>query len=103
MSIPTAEQVADWADLEADAGTLETIQTCVDAVEASLLTTYDFDPDDCPADVFQAVLMQSARLYRRRTTPDGIATFGQDFAVRVNRFDPDIDALLEPYKKWVCA
>jgi len=74
----------------------------VAAVEAALTLSHDI-PDAWPADVRQAVIMQAARLWKRRTTIEGVTSFGQDFAIRVNRFDPDIDSLLAPYVKWVCA
>lgn len=38
--------------------------------------------------------MLAARLYRRRNSPEGVATFTQDGAVYVQKNDPDVAMLL---------
>jgi hypothetical protein len=38
--------------------------------------------------------MLAARLYRRRNSPEGVATFTADGAVYVQRNDPDVGMLL---------
>lgn len=66
----------------------------------------DFPPDerapevDWPPTIFQAVVMQSARLYKRRSSPEGVAGFGDLGIVRVTTFDPDIEAMLNPDLGW---
>ena len=52
-----------------------------------------------PDAVKQAALIEGARLFKRRTSPEGVVGGFQDFgAVRVSaRHDPDAVALLEPY------
>lgn len=46
----------------------------------------------------QAVIMQTARLWSRKSSPNGVAGFGGDGAVvRFSRFDPDIDSMLQPF------
>lgn len=55
-----------------------------------------------PDAVVDACMIQAARLFRRKDTPDGIAGgFGNEFgAVRVSsRVDPDVEMLLAPYRK----
>lgn len=51
-----------------------------------------------PAQVKQACRLQVARIMKRQESPLGIAGFGEFGAVRVSRLDPDIDAMLQPYK-----
>lgn len=53
----------------------------------------DWDDPKCAA-VRRGSVMLAARLYRRKDTPDGVATFGADGPVYVQRNDPDIAMLL---------
>lgn len=46
------------------------------------------------------LLLQISRLWRRRSTPEGVLQFGQDGAVRVSRFDPDVDEILSDFRVW---
>jgi hypothetical protein len=46
------------------------------------------------AHLVEGATMLGGRLYRRKNTPDGIASFGGDGAVYVRRNDPDIAMLL---------
>lgn len=49
--------------------------------------------------VQQAVLLRANRLYKRRTSPTGIEGFGPEgFSVRVSAIDPDVRALIAPYR-----
>lgn len=54
-----------------------------------------------PSDVFEATLIKAARLFKRRTSPEGVLGGFQDFgAVRISgREDPDVVALLAPYRR----
>ena len=51
-----------------------------------------------PADVTQACLTLAARLYRRKDSPEGVAGFGDFGQIRISRIDPDVQALLDPYR-----
>jgi len=54
-----------------------------------------------PNAVKQATILQAARLFTRLDSPLGVAGFGEMGAMRVSRFlDPDVDALLKPYKRF---
>jgi hypothetical protein len=53
-----------------------------------------------PDDLREAVLLQTARQFRRRLSPEGVAGFGDFGAVRVSRVDPDVEALITPYVSW---
>lgn len=46
-----------------------------------------------PDEVVQATLIQAARLWKRKDSPEGIAGSAEWGAVRVSRVDPDVQAL----------
>lgn len=48
-----------------------------------------------PADIALGAAMLGARLHRRRNSPDGVAAFGDQGPVYVQRNDPDIAQLLQ--------
>ena len=53
-----------------------------------------------PDPVRLATILQSSRLYTRNDSPLGVAGFGDMGAMRVSRFvDPDVEALLAPYRR----
>jgi len=54
-----------------------------------------------PSAVKQAALILSMRQFKRYDSPLGVAGFGDLGAVRVGRVDPDVEALLAPYRKSV--
>jgi hypothetical protein len=47
-------------------------------------------PPPRPAEQAQGALLLAARLWRRRNSPEGVATFTSDGAVYVQRNDPDV-------------
>jgi hypothetical protein len=51
------------------------------------------DADDVPADAHEACLIDAARIYRRRDSLDGTVAWGDAGAIRVGRFDPEVDRL----------
>jgi hypothetical protein len=49
--------------------------------------------------VQEAVLLKANRLYKRRTSATGVEGFGAEgFTVRVSEHDPDVEALIGPYR-----
>ena len=50
--------------------------------------------DEWPADLRLGAAMLGARLWRRRSSPDGIAAFSDQGAIYIQRNDPDIAMLL---------
>lgn len=50
-----------------------------------------------PEDVQEAALIQAARLYRRKDSPEGIAGNAEWGVLRLSRRDPDVWALISPY------
>ena len=51
-----------------------------------------------PAMIKQACRLQVARIMKRQESPTGIMGFGEFGVVRISRLDPDIEAMLQPYK-----
>lgn len=54
-----------------------------------------------PGPVFQATLVKAARLFKRKDSPEGVLGGFADFtAIRISsREDPDVAALLAPYRR----
>ena len=52
-----------------------------------------------PVDVKQACNLLAIRQFKRYDSPLGVAGFGDIGIIRVSRVDPDIEALLGPYRK----
>ncbi|MET9583654.1 phage gp6-like head-tail connector protein [Streptomyces sp. NPDC006539] len=50
-----------------------------------------------PDDVAEAALIQAARLYRRKDSPEGVTGSAEWGVVRLSRRDPDVWNLIEPY------
>ena len=51
-----------------------------------------------PDDIVQACLILSTRLFKRKDSPEGVAGFADFGAVRLSRMDPDVQALLNPFR-----
>ena len=99
MSHLRPAEVRAWADVSAGDTVVEPV---IDAVETKLAERYIDYLDEGGAlkpDVRVALLMQVSRLLARRQTPNGIAQFGTELAMRVSRWDPDIDDMLGDYKR----
>ncbi|MFD4660833.1 phage gp6-like head-tail connector protein [Kitasatospora sp. NPDC058444] len=50
-----------------------------------------------PDDIVQATLIQAARLYRRKDSPEGVTGSAEWGVVRLSRRDPDVWALIEHF------
>ncbi|KIF69240.1 hypothetical protein HY68_12625 [Streptomyces sp. AcH 505] len=50
-----------------------------------------------PDDVAEAALIQAARLYKRKDSPEGVTGSAEWGVVRLSRRDPDVWALIEPF------
>lgn len=53
-----------------------------------------------PEDIILATYIQASRLYRRKDSPEGVLGNSEWGTVRVSRIDPDVDALIGPYRKY---
>lgn len=94
----TAADVAEWIKITVPTGTdLEALERVVAAVTVHV-GKYHTAPDPVTEDWEQALIMQSARLIKRRTSPEGVIAFDELGAIRVSRLDNDVAALLEPYR-----
>jgi hypothetical protein len=52
---------------------------------------------EVPAEISQAALLLANRLYMRKDSPEGIAGSAEWGALRLSRWDPDVEALLAPF------
>lgn len=91
----TVELVAAQLSLTSDPDALVT--QAVDAANAWVRQqrVADIDAAEWPADVELGTVMLSARLYRRRNSPDGVQAMTDAGAAYVARSDPDIAMLLQ--------
>lgn len=100
MDVP---QLRAWAKITAGGeDTDELLERVLTAVVAHATLTLAAPDEDATAEVValweQALLMQAARIWKRRDTPEGVIHWGPDGVVRVNRFDADVQELLEPFR-----
>lgn len=65
----------------------------------TLQVTARFGWSGLPDEVHEACLLKSAKLYKRRSSPEGVAGFGEFGVVRIGRQDPDVMELLGPLRK----
>ena len=56
-----------------------------------------------PTAVKQAAILLAMRQFKRYDSPLGVAGFGDLGAIRVGRVDPDVQALLDPFRKAVAS
>jgi hypothetical protein len=93
----SAADVAAWMTRDAgDAAAVEKLEPVARAVNKLVRRWLDPRPDGSWDDdhTFGATML-AARLYRRRNSPEGVATFTSEGAVYVQRNDPDVAMLLE--------
>jgi hypothetical protein len=67
--------------------------------EATVQVTGVWGWSAVPIDIKQATILLGMRLFKRYDSPLGVAGFGDIGAIRVGRIDPDVDALIAPFKK----
>jgi len=71
----------------------------INAGQASVQITGVFGFATVPIAIKQATIIMSLRQFKRYDSPLGAAGFGDLGVIRVGRFDPDIEALISPWKK----
>jgi hypothetical protein len=94
-----AEAVFAWMGTPATSVTpaaLESMTKVVDAVVSNAAKTHT-EPDFDDPDYDLAITMQCARLWKRKSSPEGVISNSEFGAIRVTRFDSDIERLLDPY------
>jgi len=52
-----------------------------------------------PIAIKQATVLLASRIFKRNDSPGGVMGFGDIGVVRVSKFDPDIERLINPYRK----
>jgi hypothetical protein len=70
-----------------------------DAYEATVQVTGVFGFATVPTAIKQATVLLSMRQFKRYDSPLGVAGFGDLGAMRVTKFDPDVEALVAPFRK----
>ena len=71
----------------------------IDGGEATVQVTGTWGWSAIPIVIKQATVILASRIFRRNDSPLGVMGFGDMGVVRVSRIDPDIDALIGPFKK----
>lgn len=71
----------------------------VNSHEATVQVTGNFGWSSIPTAINQATIILSIRQFKRYDAPLGIAGFGEMGSIRVGRFDPDVEALVAPFRK----
>ena len=70
---------------------------------ASVQVAGVFGWSSVPIAVKQACILLAMRQFKRYDAPMGVMGFGDLGAIRVGRTDPDVEALLQPYRKTVAS
>jgi hypothetical protein len=92
----TVDDLANWLAITVRSQTIDAaLQRCLDGVVSHLTPRLgSWVPEPWPTHIEQATLIQAARLYKRRNSPEGVAGFGEMGVVRVSTLDPDVEALI---------
>jgi hypothetical protein len=67
--------------------------------EATVEVVGTFGWSAVPKPIKLATVLLAMRLYKRMDSPLGVAGVGELGVIRVSRIDPDIDAMIQPFKK----
>ncbi len=67
--------------------------------EATVQVEGTFGFTSVPTAIRQATVLLSARIFKRNDSPGGVMGFGDLGIIRVGRMDPDIEKLIQPYRK----
>jgi hypothetical protein len=97
-SAVTIDDLAAWLNITVRGESIDALLTeCLDAATTAIGARLGaWVPITWPSNVEQAVLMQGAKLYKRRNSPEGYAGFGDMGVVRVTALDPDVETMLGP-------
>lgn len=67
--------------------------------EATVQVVGTFGFSAVPTVIKQATVLLASRIFKRNDSPLGVAGFGDLGVIRVGRVDPDVEAMIAPYKK----
>ena len=90
----TAATVAEWGKFDPPAAPDDVLLDRVLAAVTDHITEHYYTADPFHERQEQALLIQTARLWKRRDTPEGVIDFSDLGVVRVSRVDPDVELLL---------
>jgi hypothetical protein len=71
----------------------------VNSNQASVQVTGVFGFASVPTAIRQATVLASLRAYKRLESPTGVLGFSDVGVVRIGRLDPDVQRLVDPYRK----
>jgi hypothetical protein len=71
----------------------------INAGQASVQIVARFGFASIPSAIKQATILSSLRAYKRYESPTGVLGFSDMGVVRVGRLDPDVERLIQPYRK----
>lgn len=96
----TPDELRAWSSIVAtDDATNAAIDEAVNGANSIINRRIVATLVDWPPEVHTAALVQAARFYKRRGSPEGVSGFGDFGPVIISRLDPDIEANLSPYLK----
>lgn len=67
--------------------------------EATVQVVGTFGFEAVPIQITQATVILGSRIFKRNDSPLGVAGFGDIGVIRVGRLDPDVEAMIMPFKK----
>lgn len=67
--------------------------------EATVQVAGTFGYSSVPTAITQATILLGSRIFKRNDSPLGVTGFGDIGVIRVNRLDPDVEAMIAPYKR----
>jgi hypothetical protein len=71
----------------------------INAGQASVQIVARFGFSSIPSAIKQATILASLRAYKRYESPTGVLGFSDVGVVRIGRLDPDVERLIQPYRK----
>jgi|TARA_R110000764_G_scaffold99745_1_gene184506 hypothetical protein len=71
----------------------------IDGGSATVEVTGTFGFNEVPTAITQATVILGLRIFKRNDSPLGVLGFGDIGIIRVGRLDPDVEAMIMPYKK----
>ena len=71
----------------------------IDGGSATVEVTGTFGFASVPTAIIQATVILGSRIFKRNDSPLGVAGFGDIGVIRVGRLDPDVEAMIMPFKK----
>jgi hypothetical protein len=101
-NLPTSDDVRRFLGNSVSGGPIdmELIDSALSAATSRVIERCMVFAADLPETVVQAIIMQSARLYRRRFSMSGYEGFGEVGIARITTLDPDIEDMLIRYLKY---